>query len=137
MRGCSESHKHLKLLIELLPRGAQPGILSSVPRDLPTAPICAAGLVGGYAVAIASGSRPLGGVVLALCGLACISIWVRRDGRRTAALLTVFGLLAFAFSHVLGHLIGAWPAVLLVALVAAGVCWSVSDARRIIAPRSA
>ncbi|MGZ4172854.1 MAG: hypothetical protein ACXVQR_00060 [Solirubrobacteraceae bacterium] len=105
-------------------------------RDLPTAPICAAGLVGGYAVASASGSRPLGGVVLAACGLLCISVWVRRDGRRTAALLTVFGLLALVLSHVLGHLIGAWPAVLLVALVAGGVCWSVSDARRITTARS-
>ena len=110
--------------------------MSSVSRDLPTAPICAAGLVGGYAVASASGSRALGGVVLAACGLLCISIWVRRDGRGTAALLTGFGLLAFALSHVLGHLIGAWPAVLLVALAAGGVCWSVSDTRRMTTPRS-
>ena len=101
-----------------------------MPRDLPTAPICGAGLLGGYAVAVASGSRPLGGVLLAACGLACISIWIRRDGTRTAALLTGFGLFAFALSHVLGILIGAWPAVLLVSFVAAGVCWSVSDRRR-------
>jgi hypothetical protein len=113
--------------------GPSPGILVRVPRDLPTAPICAAGLVGGYAVAVASGSRPLGGVLLAACGLTCIAIWVRRDGARTAALLTAFGLFAFAASHVLGRLIGAWPAVLLVALVAAAVCWSVSDARHVTA----
>ena len=92
--------------------------------------------MGGYAVASASGSRPLGGVVLAACGLLCVSIWVRRDGRGTAALLTGFGLLAFALSHVLGHLIGAWPAVVLVALAAGGVCWSVSDTRRVTTPSS-
>ena len=99
-------------------------------RDLPTAPIAAAGLIAGYGVAVASGSRPLGGVVLAACGLACVAIWLRRDGRRTAALLTAVGLLAFAFSHVLALAIGAWPAVLLVAAATAGVCRRLSDARR-------
>ena len=43
---------------------------------LPTAPIAAAGLIAGYAVAVATGSRPLGGLVLALCGVACIVIWL-------------------------------------------------------------
>ena len=99
-------------------------------RDLPTAPIAAAGLIAGYGVAVASGSRPLGGVVLAACGLLCVAIWLRRDGRRTAALLTGVGLFAFAFSHVLALAIGAWPAVLLVAAATAAVCWRVSDARR-------
>lgn len=99
-------------------------------RDLPTAPIAAAGLIVGYGVAVASGSRPLGGVVLAACGLLCVAIWLRRDGRRTAALLTGVGLFAFAFSHVLALVIGAWPAVLLVAAATAAVCWRVSDARR-------
>ncbi len=99
-------------------------------RDLPTAPIAAAGLIAGYGVAVASGSRPLGGVVLAACGLLCVAIWLRRDGRRTAALLTGVGLFAFAFSHVLALAIGAWPAVLLVAAATAATCWRVSDARR-------
>lgn len=95
-----------------------------------TAPIAATGLIAGFAVAIATGSRPLGGVVLALCGLACVAVWLRRDGRRTAAMLTAAGLFAFAISHVLGLLIGAWPAVLLVAAGTALLCWRVSDARR-------
>ncbi len=99
-------------------------------RDLRTAPIAAAGLIAGYGVAVASGSRPLGGVVLAACGLACVAIWLRRDGRRIAALLTGVGLFAFALSHVLALAIGAWPAVLLVAVATAAVCWWVSDARR-------
>ena len=94
-----------------------------------TAPLAAAGLIGGYAVAVASGSRPLGGVVLGCMGIACIVIWIRRDGRKTAAVLAGVGLVAFALSHVLGILIGAWPAVLLTAAVTASICWSVSDAR--------
>ena len=97
-------------------------------RRLNTAPIAAAGLIAGYAVAVASGSRPLGGLVLACCGLACIAIWVRRDGRRTAALLASAGLLAFALSHVLGLVIGAWPAVLVMAAATAGLYWVASDA---------
>ena len=102
---------------------------------LPTAPIAALGLIAGYAVAVASGSRPLGGVVLAICGLACIRLWLRRDGSRTAALLTVAGLLGFALSHVLALAIGAWPAVLVVSAAVAALCWRHSDAaRRATAP---
>ena len=95
----------------------------------PTALIVAIGLIGGFGVAAVSGSRALGGLVLAICGLACIAIWLRRDGRRTAAALTIAGLIAFAGSHVLGLIVGAWPAVLLVAAATAALCWRVSDAR--------
>lgn len=98
--------------------------------DLATAPISAVGLIAGFAVALASGSRALGGVVLACCGLWCIAIWLRRDGRRTAVRLTVVGLLAFALSHVLGLVIGAWPAVFLAAAATAAACWRLSDAHR-------
>jgi hypothetical protein len=106
----------------------------------PTAPIAAAGLIAGFAVAVSTGSRPLGGVVLAGCGLTCVAIWARRDGRRTALSLAGAGLLAFALSHVLGLVIGAWPAVLLVALATAALCWRVSDSRRpgaALSPRGA
>jgi len=99
-------------------------------RDrIATAPLAAAGLIAGYAVARASGSRPLGGVVLATFGLTCIAVWLHRDGRRRAALLTVAGLAAFALSHVLALAIGAWPSVLLVAGVMAAICWRCSDSR--------
>ena len=101
-----------------------------------TAAVAAAGLIGGFAVAVATGSRPLGGVVLAAFGLSCIAVWLRRDGRRTAGLLTFAGLMAFAVSHVLGLVIGAWPAVLVVAAATAGLCWRVSDSRRLAAPGS-
>ena len=95
-----------------------------------TAPIAATGLIGGFGVAVATGSRPAGGVVLAVCGLLCVAVWVRRDGRRTAAVLTGAGLFAFALSHALGLVIGAWPSVLLVAAGTAGLCWRLSDSRR-------
>jgi hypothetical protein len=96
---------------------------------IPTAPLAAAGLIAGFGVAVASGSRPLGGIVLVAFGLVCVAIWLRRDGPRTAAMLTGAGLVAFALSHVLGLVIGAWPAVLLVAATTAVLCWRVSDAR--------
>jgi hypothetical protein len=109
-------------------------------RSLATAPIAAAGLIAGYGVAVASDSRALGGVVLAACGLACIAIWLRRDGGKVTLLLTLGGLCAFACSHALAPVIGAWPAVLLAAAATATVCWRCSDARRRrllpIAPRT-
>ncbi len=95
-----------------------------------TAPLAAAGLIAGFGVALATGSRPLGGIVLAGFGLSCIAVWLRRDGRRTAFWLTVAGLAAFAISHLLGLVIGAWPAVFLVAAATAALCWRVSDSRR-------
>jgi hypothetical protein len=97
---------------------------------LATAPLAAAGLIAGYGVAVGTGSRPLGGVVLVAFGLVCVWIWLRRDGRGTAARLTATGLVAFALSHVLALAIHPWPAVLLVAAVTFAVCWRVSDARR-------
>jgi hypothetical protein len=97
---------------------------------IPTAPIAAVGLAAGFGVAQATGSRPLGGGVLAACGGACIAVWLRRDGRRTAGWLSAAGLAAFAGSHLLGRVIGAWPAVGVVAVVTAGLCWRFSDARR-------
>ena len=111
-----------RLVTKPYPRG--------VLERLPTAPIAATALIAGYAVAVASGSRPLGGVVLAFFGLLCVAIWARRDGRRTTLLLSVVGLGAFALSHVLALAIGAWPAVLLVAAVTFAACWRLSDTRR-------
>ncbi len=98
-------------------------------RNLPTAPIAATGLIGGFAVAVGSGSRALGGLVLAICGLACIAIWLQRDGHQIAIRLTIAGLLAFALSHLLGLIIGAWPAVLVTAAGTAALCWRASDRR--------
>ncbi len=102
--------------------------LAALADRVPTAPLAATGLIAGFGVAVASGSRPLGGVVMAAFGLTCIAVWVRRDGRRTAVRLTVVGLLAFAISHLLGLVIGAWPSVIVVAAVSAAFSWRLSDA---------
>lgn len=99
-------------------------------QRIATAPIAAAGLIAGYGVAVSSGSRPLGGVVMACFGVFCIWIWLQRDGRRMAALLTVAGLTAFALSHVLALLITPWPSVLAVAALTAALCWRFSDSQR-------
>jgi hypothetical protein len=87
-------------------------------------------LVAGYAVAVATGSRPLGGVVLAAFGLACVWVWLARDSVRTTVILTGVGLLAFALSHVIALLTGPWPAVLLAAAAAGTASWRLSDSRR-------
>jgi hypothetical protein len=96
-------------------------------RTLPTAPLAAGSLVAGYAVVAASGSRPLGGAVLAAGGLCCIGIWTRRHGRRTAAQLAGVGFAAFVASHLLALAIGPWPAVLIVAAATAAATWQLAD----------
>jgi len=101
-----------------------------MPEKPITAALAATGLIAGYGVAVGTGSRPLGGVVLAVCGGACIAIWMRRHDLRTTGLLTASGLVAFALSHALGNLIGAWPAVLVVAAATSLVYWHFSDSRR-------
>jgi hypothetical protein len=106
-----------------------PGLADRLDR-VATAPIAAAGLVAGFGVAVATGSRPLGGAVLAACGLTCIAVWLRRDGTRVTVTLTAAGLVAFAVSHLLGRVIGAWPSVIVVSAVTAALCWRLSDSRR-------
>jgi hypothetical protein len=96
---------------------------------MPTAPIAGGSLIAAYAVVVLSGSRPLGGVVLALGGLWCIRACAQRRGARTAAALACVGLGAFVFSHVLALAIGAWPAVLTMAAVVAAAAWTRVDAR--------
>jgi di/tricarboxylate transporter len=97
-------------------------------RAYPTAPLAAASLIGGYAVAVATGSRPLGGIMLAAGGLACIRRWAMRRDKRTAAQLAAVGLTAFVLSHVLALAVGAWPAVLLVSGATATIVWLRADA---------
>lgn len=97
-------------------------------RFYPTAPLAAASLIGGYAVAASTGSRPLGGAVLAAGALACARVWNARCGRRTAIELAAVGLVAFAGSHALALAVGAWPAVLLASVGTAIVVWIRADA---------
>jgi hypothetical protein len=98
-------------------------------RVTPTAPVAAGTLIAGYAVAVSTGSRPLGGVVLLIGGLWCIQAWVRRSGARTAATLACVGFAALVISHVLALAIGAWPSVLFVAAAMAAAAWTRADAQ--------
>jgi Na+/glutamate symporter len=97
-------------------------------RSLPTAPVAGGSLIVGYAVAVATGSRALGGVVLVLAGLWCVRAWTRRLGARSAAALVLVVFTAFVLSHVLGLLLGAWPSVLLVSALTGAVVWLRGDA---------
>ncbi len=104
-------------------------------RTLPTAPIAAAALIGGYAVVAASGSRPLGGLVMVAIAAICIWISTGRDNTAITVGLIAIAFVAFVGSHLLAHVIGAWPAVLLAALCTAAACRRLSDGHRAISGR--
>lgn len=93
----------------------------------PTAPVVAAGLIGGFAAARYSGRRELGGVVLAAAGAAATSQWLQTKGPAVAGSLLGGYLVAFGASHPLAKKIGAWPAVLAVTTAAAGASYAVAD----------
>lgn len=95
----------------------------------PTAPIVAAGLIGGFAVAQASGNRPLGGAVLAAGGVAAAYQWYQHRPALVATGLVVTYVGAFAVSHPLSKEIGAWPSVLAVTAVASGAALVCADTR--------
>lgn len=96
---------------------------------IPTAPVVAASLVGGYLVARETKVRPLGGAVLAVGGAVAGREWARHAGPAgTAALVAVY-LGGFGASHPLAKKIGPWPAVLTAAVTSAAASWALSDRR--------
>lgn len=97
--------------------------------SIPTAPVAAGTFIVSWAAVEASGSRAAGGVVLAAGGLWCLREWDRRRGRRTALTLGAVGIGAFALSHVLARVTGAWPAVLATAAAVGAAAWLLADAR--------
>ncbi|MFJ4436851.1 hypothetical protein [Streptomyces sp. NPDC088923] len=97
---------------------------------LPSAPIAAAGLLGGYATARFTKNRRLGGAVLAAAGTITHLQWRRTTSPRTATALTATYLTAFGASHPLAKKLGAWPSVAVVTAATAGAAWVVSDRRR-------
>lgn len=98
-------------------------------KDLPTWPVAAGSLVLGFAVAQATGVRPLGGIVLvAGCGW-CARRWRAQAGDRRAAALVGIYLAGFVASHLIADTVGTWGAVALVAAVAGGAAWLLADAR--------
>ena len=94
---------------------------------LPTWPVAAGSLLLGFAVAQATGVRPLGGVVLVLGAGWCAVQWRRRAGAGAAVALVVLYLAAFAASHVLGDVLGTWGAVLFVSAIVGAAAWVAVD----------
>ena len=86
-------------------------------------------LVIGFAVAQGTGVRWLGGIVLVLAALWCGWRWRATCGLpRAIVAVLVFGV-GFAVSHPLGGVIGAWPSVVLVAVVCAAAAWGITAPR--------
>jgi hypothetical protein len=96
---------------------------------VPTAPVVAGSLIGGYYVARTTRIRPLGGAVLAAGGFVAQRQWAKHGGPINAAILSSVYYGAFGVSHPLAKKIGAWPAVLTVAAVSAAAAWALSDRR--------
>jgi len=94
---------------------------------VPTAAVAAGSLIGGYVVARETGVRPLGGVVLLAGGAWCTRSWLRTSGPAVAGTLLLVSVAAFAVSHPLAKLVGAWPAVLSVSAVTAAAAWGLAD----------
>jgi hypothetical protein len=95
---------------------------------MPTWPIAALSLVAGFAVADLTGVRPLGGLVLVAAAAWCAARWHRRAGTGRAAALVAFYAAAFAASHALGDVLGAWGAVVTVAALVGAAAWALGDA---------
>ena len=85
--------------------------------------VVALSLMVAFAVASLTGVRWLGGIVLLAGGLWCAwRLWPVAGAWRTVVIAAVY-VLAFAVSHPLGHLIGTWPSVLVVAVVSGAVAY--------------
>ncbi|WP_101830400.1 hypothetical protein [Frankia canadensis] len=95
--------------------------------SVPTAPVVAAGLVGGYSVARLSGHRELGGVVLALGGAVCGRSWLRQRGPTLTGVLLGTYTAAFGAAHPLAKKLGAWPSVLAVTAAASTASYLLAD----------
>ncbi len=98
-------------------------------RTPPTSPVVAAGLIGGFAIARASGRRELGGLFLLGCGAWSAREWARAGGPGLAASLGGIYAGAFVVSHPLAKRIGAWPSVFTVTALAAGAAAALADSR--------
>jgi hypothetical protein len=96
---------------------------------IPTAPVAAGSLIGGYLTARFTHVRPLGAVPLLVGGAWCAKQWRSAAGMPAAAALVAVFLGGFGGSHPLAKRIGAWPSVLSVAAVSGAASWVVADRR--------
>ena len=86
-------------------------------RALPL--VAALTFVVAFGVAELTSARALGGLVLIAGGVWCARIAAPIAGRGPTAALLVVAFALFVLSHPLGHAIGSWPAVLVVAVLVA------------------
>lgn len=94
-----------------------------------TWPVASGSLVLAFAVAQATGIRPLGAIVLVVGCAWCARRWLRAAGAaRTTVLVSIY-LGAFVLSHVVADTLGAWPSVLLAAAVAGIAAFALADGR--------
>jgi hypothetical protein len=89
-------------------------------NDRATAGLAAGSLVVGFAVARLTGARELGGLVLVAAAALCAMRWRRAAGWPVTVGLLLLYLGAFVGSHVLARWVGAWPSVVIVAVVVGG-----------------
>ena len=95
----------------------------------PAWPVAAGSLALGFAVAQATGVRPLGGLVLIAGAAWCGLRWrAEAGGGRAVALLALYAA-AFVASHVVADAVGAWPAVALAAGVVGVASHMAADRR--------
>ena len=101
-----------------------------------TWPVASGSLLLGFAVAQATGIRPLGGIVL-IAGCAwCALRWLHAAGAARTGLLVVVYAGSFVLSHVVADALGAWPSVLLAAAVTGTAAYVLADRRGAGARRS-
>lgn len=96
-------------------------------RSSRTWPVAAGSLVLGFAVAEATGIRPLGGLVLLVGAGWCALRWRERAGAPVAVALLAIYLAAFVASHLIADALGTWGSVALVAALVALAAWRLGD----------
>lgn len=86
-----------------------------LPLAMPSWPFAVAALPTAFAVAQATGVRPIGGIVLVL--LAAAALLGPAVSRRRGAIWLAVLLVCFVASHLLADPLGAWGAVALVTAI--------------------
>jgi hypothetical protein len=81
--------------------------------------VAAATFLAGFGAAELTGVRAVGGLVLVAGGAWCARGALRIAGPAATAALVTIALALFVISHPLGHAIGAWPAVVVSAVLVA------------------
>ena len=102
-----------------------------------TWPVASGSLLLGFAVAQATGIRPLGGIVLVAGCAWCATRWLRTAGpARTAVLVAVY-IGSFVLSHVVADALSAWPSVLLAAAITGLAAYVLADSPAALSPARA